>query len=88
MRMLCVTVCQLVASTDDGGQELNVDGMTGFNVPRNDKKRLTEVLVTLLRDYDYAQALGAAGHVRWREQYSFSAFKRRLLASTNDFLLA
>jgi phosphatidylinositol alpha-1,6-mannosyltransferase len=78
----------LVASTDDGGQEINVDGITGFNVPRSNKKRLTEVLVTLLRDHDYAQALGAAGQARWREQYSFSAFRRRLVTSTNDFLFA
>lgn len=78
----------LVASADDGGQEVNVDGVTGFNVARSDKKRLTEVLVTLLRDRDYGRTLGAAGHIRWRELYSFSAFKQRLVASTHDFLSA
>jgi phosphatidylinositol alpha-1,6-mannosyltransferase len=76
----------VIASTEDAGQEINVDGKTGFNVPCRDRRRLTEVLVTLLRDGDLARSLGAAGHLRWKEQYTFSAFERRLAAATNRFL--
>lgn len=78
----------VVASTEDAGQEINLDGITGFNVSRSDKKRLTEVIVTLLRDRDLARKLGAAGHVRWRDRYSFSAFERRLVTATERFLTA
>lgn len=78
----------VVASTEDAGQEINLDGTTGFNISRNDKKRLVEVIVTLLRDRDLAYKLGAAGHSRWREQYTFSAFERRLISATKRFLTA
>jgi len=78
----------VVASTNDGGQEVNVDGVTGFNVARSNKKRLAEVLIALLRDRDCARALGAAGHARWRKHYAFSAFVQRLRGATADFLAA
>lgn len=76
----------IVASVDDGAQHVNVDGVTGFNVARADKRRLTDVVVSLLKDRDYARALGAAAHVRWREMYSFSSFRNRLLPVAGDFI--
>jgi phosphatidyl-myo-inositol dimannoside synthase len=76
----------VVASTDDGGQHVNVDGVTGFNVPRTDTRRLTDVIVDLLRDRDRAQALGSAAYARWHERYTFSAFSRRLISATTEFL--
>jgi phosphatidylinositol alpha-1,6-mannosyltransferase len=78
----------VVASTEDAGQEINVEGWTGFNVSRDDKKRLTEVLVALLRDPDYARTLGSRAHSRWQEQYTFEAFGRRFTEATARFLLA
>lgn len=78
----------VIASTEDAGQEINVDGATGFNVSCRDKKRLAEVLVTLLRDRDLARSLGAAGHSRWREHYGFSAFERRFTGATERFFSA
>jgi len=78
----------VVASTDDGGQEVNVDGVTGFNVARSNKRRLTEILVAFLRDRHYATVLGASGLERWREHFSFSVFEKRLVAATHDFLSA
>ncbi len=76
----------VVASTEDAGQEINVEGITGYNISRDCKKRLTEVLVTLLRDRDLARALGTAGHLRWKQEYTFSAFERRLTNATERFL--
>jgi phosphatidylinositol alpha-1,6-mannosyltransferase len=76
----------VIASTDDAGQEVNIDGVTGFNIGRADKRRLAEALVALLSDYDYARTLGASGHKRWREHYAFSAFTQRFTAATADFL--
>jgi len=75
----------VVASTEDAGQEINLDATTGYNVCRGDSKRLVEVIVMLLRDRDLARKLGAAGHSRWREQYTFSAFERRLASATKRF---
>lgn len=76
----------VIASTDDGGQEVNVDGVTGFNVARSDKGRLIDVLVMLLRDRDRAAKMGAAAHTRWLELYTFSGFKRRFATATSAFL--
>jgi phosphatidylinositol alpha-1,6-mannosyltransferase len=76
----------VVASTEDAGQEINIEGITGFNISRDNRRRLTEALVTLLRDRDLARRLGAAGHQRWKEQYRFSAFERRFSDATDGFL--
>lgn len=76
----------VIASREDAGQEVNLDGVTGFNVARADHARLVDVLVTLLRDRDLAGRLGQAGLARWRERYRFGAFRRRLLAATQEFL--
>jgi phosphatidylinositol alpha-1,6-mannosyltransferase len=76
----------VIASTEDAGQEVNVDGTTGFNIPRESKSRLIDVVVALLRDRDLARSLGAAGHRRWHEQYTFAAFGLRLTKAIDPFL--
>ncbi len=76
----------VIASRADAGQEVNVDGVTGFNVGREDGGALVDALVGLLRDRDLAARLGAAGAARWREEFRFSAFAPRLCAALRDFL--
>jgi phosphatidyl-myo-inositol dimannoside synthase len=76
----------VIASTEDAGQEINADGITGFNVSCKDNKRLAEAIVTLLRDRDLARSFGASGHSRWKDQYTFSAFERRLGGAMKRFL--
>jgi phosphatidylinositol alpha-1,6-mannosyltransferase len=78
----------VIASTEDAGQEVNVDGATGYNVSCKDKARLTDAVVSLLRDRNLARDLGAAGHQRWRTHYTFSAFSARFAAATRRFLQA
>jgi phosphatidylinositol alpha-1,6-mannosyltransferase len=75
-----------IASTEDAGQEINVDGVTGFNLSRERPARMTEVLIGLLRDRDLSARLGAAGHELWREEFRFSRFDRRLRAAMAAFL--
>lgn len=75
-----------IASRSDAGQEINVDGVTGFNVAREAPDRLAQAVVSLLRDRDACARLGAAGHELWRAQYRFSAFDRRLQAAMDPFL--
>jgi phosphatidyl-myo-inositol dimannoside synthase len=76
----------VIASINDAAQEVNVDGVTGFNIARSDSNRLTEILIALLRERDYARRLGAAGHACWRQKYAFSSFSQRLRATTAEFL--
>jgi phosphatidylinositol alpha-1,6-mannosyltransferase len=76
----------VIASDADAGREVNVDGLTGYTRNRDDEPRLVESIVTLLRDRDLAAKFGAAGAARWRSEFSFSAFERRLMATLCDFL--
>jgi phosphatidylinositol alpha-1,6-mannosyltransferase len=76
----------VIASRADAGREVNVDGETGFTLDRGDENALVDALVALLREPDRAAALGAAGAARWRAEFCFSAFERRLNAALADFL--
>jgi phosphatidylinositol alpha-1,6-mannosyltransferase len=63
-----------IASSHDGGQEVNVDGSTGFNVNLNRRDELAERLIALLSDSDLAQRMGENAEKRWRENFRYSAF--------------
>ena len=69
----------VVASREDAGQEVNVDGETGFNVARRRPRELVEALTALLGDRDRARVMGMAGRERWLRHFTFSAFKGRFL---------
>ena len=68
----------VIASVHDAGQEVNVDGETGYNVDLTDPDELATRLIHLLCETGEAQRLGLAGQKRWRETYRFSAFRERL----------
>ena len=76
----------VLASREDAGQEVNLDGVSGFNVSRQAPAEMADALIGLLRDRDLAGKMGRAGHQRWYEHYRYSQFQRRLLAATRDFL--
>ncbi len=76
----------VVASRADAGQEINLDGVTGFNIDRARPDQLSDTIVELLRDRDACARLGAAGHALWRDEYRFSAFDRRLRTTMSQFL--
>ena len=75
----------VISSRADAGAEVNLDGETGFAIARDDRDRWVEALVTLLRDRDLGARLGAAGVVRWRAEFRFSAFERRFLDALGEF---
>jgi phosphatidylinositol alpha-1,6-mannosyltransferase len=75
----------VIASVHDAGQEINVDGVTGFNVDLDAPGALAGRLVALLRDTEVARRLGQAGHERWKTHFRFSAFRDRFLAIMQDF---
>jgi phosphatidylinositol alpha-1,6-mannosyltransferase len=67
----------VLASVHDAAPEINLDGITGHNVDLGRPGALVDRLVHLLRDRDAARALGRAGQARWREHFTYSAFRRR-----------
>ena len=68
----------VIASVHDAGQEVNLDGITGYNIDLNDREALAARIVELLSDRDQARAMGTAGFARWQEHFRFSAFSARL----------
>lgn len=78
----------IIASRSDAGQEVNIDGVTGFNVAREKPDELADAVIALLKDRDACARLGAAGHAHWRQDYRFSAFDQRLRGVMKDFLEA
>jgi phosphatidylinositol alpha-1,6-mannosyltransferase len=68
----------VIASTDDASCEVNVDGVTGFNVSRSDKSGLTDRILFLLSNRDRAAEYGRAGQARWLEHFRFSSFQKRI----------
>ncbi len=76
----------VVASIHDAGREVNVDGVTGYNVDLDRPGELTERLVHLLRHETEARALRENARARWEQHLRMSAFRARLLDATRDFL--
>jgi phosphatidylinositol alpha-1,6-mannosyltransferase len=70
----------VIASRHDAGQEINVDGETGFNVDLDRKNELTERLIELLSNADRAAAMGEVGFRRWQQHFRYSSFADRFLA--------
>jgi phosphatidyl-myo-inositol dimannoside synthase len=76
----------VIASVHDAGQEVNAHDVTGFNVNLDRPGELADRIILLLRDAALAQRMGRAGVSRWREHFSWSAFRRRLEPIIGDFL--
>jgi phosphatidyl-myo-inositol dimannoside synthase len=69
----------VIASVHDAGQEVNIDGVTGYNVDLERPQDLADRLIHLLQNPGDARAIGQAGFARWREHFRFGAFKARLM---------
>lgn len=76
----------VVASIHDAAPEINLDGITGYNVDLDKPDELPERLIHLLKNPDHAAALGSAAQERWRETFTYSAFKARFLSLLTPFL--
>jgi phosphatidylinositol alpha-1,6-mannosyltransferase len=69
----------VIASVHDAGQEVAIDGETGYAVSLDRPAELTDRLIRVLRDPALARAMGEAGRRRWEEYFHYSAFTRRFL---------
>lgn len=76
----------VIASREDAGQEVNEDGVTGYNISLRARGQMTDAIVSLLRERDRARAMGLAGNARWARLYRRSRFNERFLAATQEFL--
>lgn len=74
----------IVASRQDAGQEVNVDGVTGYNVDLDRPQALASSLIELLSDRSRLRAFGDASAARWHQHFRYSAFRRRLTAIWAD----
>jgi glycosyltransferase involved in cell wall biosynthesis len=77
----------VIASKQDAGQEINVDGQTGFNIDLTRPAELPDRLIRLLSDPGLAATLGANGRRRWAEYFRYSAFERRFSHILTNSLL-
>jgi phosphatidylinositol alpha-1,6-mannosyltransferase len=76
----------VLASVHDAAPEVNLEGVTGYNVNLDKPDELSERIIYLLKDPDRAATLGRNGQQRWREHFNYSAFRRRFVPILNDFL--
>ncbi len=76
-----------VVSTRRGGpSETVVDGETGFLVDAGDADALADRVVTLLRDPDLRQRMGAAGRARVDQRFSAAAMAAQFAARLNAII--
>jgi phosphatidylinositol alpha-1,6-mannosyltransferase len=76
----------VIASLQDAGQEVNIDGLTGYNVDLERDGELADRLIRLLQERDQAAAMGSAGFDHWTRNYRFAEFADRLLAILGPWL--
>jgi len=76
----------VITSRQDAGQEVVIDGETGYAIDLAVPEQLTDRLIRLLRDPRHASALGEAGRRRWAGHFRFSAFRARIRTILTDFL--
>lgn len=76
----------VIASVHDAGQEVNLDGQSGYNVNLDKPEELPERLIQLLRNPDRAANLGSNGQKRWAEHFRYSVFRDRFRPLLREFL--
>jgi phosphatidylinositol alpha-1,6-mannosyltransferase len=76
----------VLASVHDAGQEVNLHGVTGFNVDLGRPADLEGRLIELLADAALRRRLGEAGRQRWAEHFRYSAFRERFLGLLRPWL--
>jgi phosphatidyl-myo-inositol dimannoside synthase len=76
----------VIATKHDAGNEINVDGLTGFNVRMDTPGELSSRLIDLLKNPARAREMGREGRKRWHEHFRFGAFEGRFRPILEDFL--
>jgi phosphatidylinositol alpha-1,6-mannosyltransferase len=69
----------VIASVHDAAPEINLDGVTGFNVDLDQGQALPQALIRLLSQPELARSMGRAAQQHWREELCYSRFADRFL---------
>jgi phosphatidylinositol alpha-1,6-mannosyltransferase len=69
----------VIGSIHDAAVEVNIDGLTGYNVNLEILDELPTRIISLLRDRDLAAQMGSNGMARWAQHFRFSSFRDRFL---------
>jgi phosphatidylinositol alpha-1,6-mannosyltransferase len=78
----------VIASMQDAGQEINLHGVTGYNVDLERESELARRTIELLSDKALARQFGENGREHWRANFCFSAFRSRMEPIMAEFLTA
>jgi phosphatidylinositol alpha-1,6-mannosyltransferase len=76
----------VIASVHDAGAEINIDGVTGYNVNLDIKDELPEKIIDILNNKDLTKKMGENGKLRWEQNFSFSKFKERFIPIFYKFI--
>ena len=76
----------VLASVHDAGAEVVGNGETGLLADLDKPGDLAAKLIQLLSDPLASRKMGLAGQRRWREQFTYPAFRRRFDGILRDFL--
>lgn len=76
----------VVASVHDAAPEVNLEGITGFNVNLDKGDELPDRLIFLLKNPDRAAELGRQAQERWRSHFRYTCFRARFLPLLREFL--
>lgn len=68
----------VVAARASAAEEIVEDGETGLLVDPEDRASLVAALAGLLADPERGRTLGEAGHRRWRAEFSYGRYERRI----------
>ena len=74
----------VIASVHDAGREVNVDGLTGWNVNLDQPGALADRIIRLLQNPAERRRMGAAGFARWDAHFRYARFRERFLEILND----
>lgn len=75
-----------IGSIHDAASDVIVDGETGYLVDQSDTAGLADRIVAVLGDETLRQRLGAAGRARYERQFTYDAFKERLVSAVTAAL--
>ncbi|TNE48732.1 MAG: glycosyltransferase family 1 protein [Deltaproteobacteria bacterium] len=76
----------VLGSVHDAAQEVNVDGVTGFNVNLDQPGELAGRVVELLSNEALLLEMGQNGQQRWLNHFTYSAFRDRFAPLLKEFL--
>ncbi|MEY4488053.1 MAG: hypothetical protein RIQ79_561 [Verrucomicrobiota bacterium] len=76
----------VLASKHDAAPEVNIEGVTGYNVDLDQHDQLPARIIYLLKNPDAARAMGEAGVERWNKHFRFSAFRDRFHPMIREWL--